>query len=84
MIGQKGIPAVGGGVETHVDNLANKLVKLGYEVAAYTRYNYTDKKLKEYKGVKLISLPSLKSKNLDAISHTFLACLDFIFKGRKG
>ncbi len=80
IVGQKGIPAVGGGVETHVDNLATKLVELGHEVHAYTRYNYTDKKLKEYKGVKLISLPSVKSKNLDAISHTFLACLDFVFK----
>ena len=25
LIGQKGIPAVGGGVENHVDNLARKL-----------------------------------------------------------
>ncbi|MFA5644340.1 MAG: glycosyltransferase family 4 protein [Patescibacteria group bacterium] len=80
IIGQKGIPAVGGGVETHVDNLAVKLAKLGYEVFAYTRHNYSDRKIKEYQGVKLISLPSIKTKNLDAISHTFLACLDFVFR----
>lgn len=80
IIGQKGIPAVGGGVETHVDNLAVKLTERGHEVFVYTRYNYSDKRVKKYKGVNLISLPSIPTKNLDAISHTFLACLDFIFR----
>ncbi|HNV12575.1 MAG TPA: glycosyltransferase family 4 protein [bacterium] len=80
IIGQKGIPATSGGVENHVENLAIELVKKGHGVFAYTRHNYSDKNVKEYKGIKLIPLPSLNSKNLDAISHTFLACLDFIFK----
>ncbi|PKM91371.1 glycosyl transferase family 1 [Candidatus Falkowbacteria bacterium HGW-Falkowbacteria-1] len=79
-IGQKGIPASGGGVENHVENLALNLVKSGHEVFAYTRYNYSDKNVKEYKNIQLIPLPSIPGKNLDAISHTFLACLDFIFK----
>jgi glycosyltransferase involved in cell wall biosynthesis len=83
ILGQKGIPALGGGVETHVDNLATRLSKLGHSVFAYTRNSYSDKNIKEYKGVKLISLPSVNTKSLDAISHTFLACLDFIFKRRK-
>lgn len=80
-IGQKGIPTIhGGGVERHVENLAVSLVKLGHEAIVYTRHSYTDKSLKEFKGVKLINLPSIPSKNLDAISHTFLACLNVIFK----
>ncbi len=83
ILGQKGIPARGGGVETHVHNLATKLSKLGHSVFAYTRNSYSDKNIKEYKGVRLISLPSVNTKSLDAISHTFLACLDFIFKRRK-
>ena len=76
IIGQKGIPAVSGGVETHVEELSIKLAKRGHEVYVYTRPNYTDKNLKEYKGVNLISLPSIPTKHLDAISHTFFACLD--------
>lgn len=75
MIGQKGIPAVYGGVERHVEELAKNLVKSGHEVFVYTRRNYTDKNLKEFEGVKLISLPNIKTKHLDAISHTFMACL---------
>lgn len=80
IIGQKGLPAVSGGVENHVTNLAIKLAKAGHDVFAYTRRNYTSKNWTEFMGVKLISLPSIGTKNLDAISHTFLACLDFIIK----
>lgn len=81
LIGQKGIPVThGGGVEKHVENLAVRLVELGHEVIVYTRHSYTDKRLKEYKGVKLVGLPSVPTKNLDAISHTFLAAIDVIFR----
>ncbi|MDD3711035.1 MAG: glycosyltransferase family 4 protein [Patescibacteria group bacterium] len=82
IIGQKGIPAMGGGVETHVQNLSLKLTEKGHDVFVYTRHSYSDKKLKKYQKVNLISLPSIKTKSLDAISHTFLACLDLIFKRR--
>ncbi len=83
IIGQKGIPAVSGGVETHVEELAKRLVKRGNEVLVYTRPNYTDKNLREHEGVKLVSLPSVASKNLDAIVHTFLSALHVIFVERK-
>lgn len=83
IIGQKGIPAISGGVENHVENLAVKLVEKGHEVFAYTRRNYSNKNIKNYRGINLISLPSINTKNLDAISHTFLACLDFVFKRKK-
>ena len=74
-IGQKGIPAKQGGIERHVEELSTRLVGLGFDVTAYSRPNYTDKNLTEYRGVKLISLPSIKTKNLDAISHTFNATI---------
>ena len=76
IIGQKGIPSISGGVEKHVEDLSVRLVQAGHEVLAYTRPNYTNKNLKEHKGVQLISLPSFATKRLDAITHTFRACLD--------
>jgi glycosyltransferase involved in cell wall biosynthesis len=79
-IGQKGIPVKAGGVEKHVNDLAVKLVEKGHDVSVYTRPSYTDSSLKEYRGVKLISIPSIPTKHLDAISHTFFACLDIIFR----
>lgn len=76
LVGQKGIPAKFGGVEKHVEDLSERLVKDGHEVFVYTRSNYTDKNLKKYRGVNLISLPTIATKHLDAISHTLRACFD--------
>ncbi|KKR22095.1 MAG: Glycosyltransferase [Candidatus Moranbacteria bacterium GW2011_GWA2_39_41] len=78
-IGQKGIPMRSGGVENRVEELSVRLAKK-HEVFVYVRNNYTDKNLHEYKGVKLIHLPSISTKNLDAISHTFLATMHALFQ----
>ena len=81
MVGQKGIPAVYGGVERHVEELSARLAEGGFDVTVFCRPWYGNKsevkneKLKIYKGIKLVYLPSLKTKHLDAISHTFLATI---------
>jgi len=72
MIGQKGIPATYGGVERHVQELSVRLVERGHEVIVYTRPHYSATSLREYRGVRLVSLPSVRSKHLDAISHVAL------------
>jgi len=79
-IGQKGIPAIYGGVERHVENLATRLVKEGNEVFVYARKHYTPEDLTEYQGVKIIHLPTINTKHLDAIIHTLLATLDVLRK----
>ena len=79
-IGQKGIPAKSGGVEKHVEALATNLAKHGQEVFVYTRPHYTDRKLTEYQGVKLISRPSCPTKHLDAFTHTLVSVLDVLFR----
>lgn len=80
-IGQKGIPAKQGGVEKHVQELSTRLVAAGFDVTVYSRYHYTKNKAKTYKGVNVINLPSLNTKHLDAISHSFLATIHAIFSG---
>ena len=75
-IGQKGIPAKFGGVEKHVEDLSRRLAAAGHEVIVYTRPNYTDPQLGIWQGVKLISLPSIGTKHLDAITHTIRAILN--------
>jgi len=79
-IGQKGMPTLAGGIEKHVENIAILMAKAGHEVFVYTRPYYTDKNLKEYEGVHLISLPTIASKNLDAIVHSFLATIHVLFQ----
>ncbi len=78
-IGQKGIPAISGGVEKHVEKLAVELARKGHEVTCYVRSHYTPKALTEYQGVKLIHLPSIHTKHLDAITHTLFASVHSLF-----
>ena len=78
-IGQKGIPAVSGGVEKHVENIAVRLAALGHEVTVYVRDTYTDPRLTEYMGVRLVHTPALHTKHLEAITHSLTATLHAIF-----
>ena len=80
MIGQKGIPCLFGGVERHVEELSAGLVKAGHEVLVYAKSYYTPKDMKEYKGVKIIHLPTIRNKHLDAIFHTFLSSIHVLFQ----
>jgi len=79
-IGQKGIPATFGGVESHVDRLSRRQVQRGHSVSVYVRNWYTPKSLKEYEGVRLVHVPTLKTKHLDAAVHTFLCTLHCLFQ----
>lgn len=79
-IGQKGIPANGGGVERYVEDLAVRLA-FNDEVVVYTRSHYTLKNLTEYRGVKLVSLPTIKTKYSDTLIHSFLAVVHAMFNG---
>lgn len=79
MIGQKGVPNIFGGVETHVTELATRLVRLDNTVIAYARFWYTARGTKMFNGIRVIRLPSIKTKMLDAISHTFLSTMHACF-----
>jgi glycosyltransferase involved in cell wall biosynthesis len=78
-IGQKGIPAIAGGVEKHVEKLSTRLVAEGHEVTVYVRSHYTPATLETFQGVKLVHVPSIHTKHLDAISHTLFATLHALF-----
>lgn len=76
MIGSKGIPAVIGGVERHVEELSACLAARGFAVTAYARPWYTQRapwSERTHRGVRVVTLPSIPLKHLDAISHTLLA-----------
>ncbi|OGL64788.1 hypothetical protein A2753_00070 [Candidatus Uhrbacteria bacterium RIFCSPHIGHO2_01_FULL_47_11] len=75
MIGQKGIPCTGGGVERHVEELSRHLITAGYDVVVYTRPYYTSPRKTTFHGVSLVSLPSIRTKHLDAISHALIATM---------
>ena len=75
MLGTKGIPATWGGIERHVEEVAVRLAAKGHDVTVYCRPYYTTTDEKLYKGVHLKKLPTIPSKSLDAIVHTFIATM---------
>lgn len=81
-IGQKGIFGTsGGGVESHVEDLACYLAKEGHQVIVYVRPYYCRFKFSKtriHKGVILIKLPTIKTKHFDAITHTLFASFDVL------
>ncbi len=80
MIGQKGMPAIYGGVETHVESLATNLVKQGHEVLVYTRKWYSPMRPRKINGVKVIYTPTIHTKHLDAIIHTFTSTIHAVLE----
>jgi glycosyltransferase involved in cell wall biosynthesis len=73
ILGTRGIPANYGGFETFAEELSKRLVARGHEVTVYCRSHHVDAGLKEFNGVKLVVLPTIKHKYLDTVVHTLLS-----------
>ena len=88
MIGHKRIPSREGGVEVVVEELSTRLIQQGHQVDVYNRKgkNVQDKnadkqnkKLKNYKGVNIITIPTINKKGLDALIYSFFASIRAVF-----
>ena len=81
MIGQRGVPATFGGIERHVEEIGARLAARGHEVTVFCRTNYVAERLSEYRGMRLVHLPTVSSKHLDAIVHSSLATASAVGRG---
>ncbi|MDP3985696.1 MAG: glycosyltransferase family 4 protein [bacterium] len=82
MLGLKSIPVseVGGGVERHVEELSERLVRRGHTVYVYVRsHELPPRAPRTWRGVRLIALPTIRRKHMETIVHTFLASLHVLF-----
>lgn len=75
MVGGRGIPASYGGVEMALEAVSTRLAQRGHEVVVYCRPHYVDSRITEYQGVRLVSLPSLNTKHLEAATHSAIAAV---------
>jgi len=75
IIGTRGVPANYGGFETFAEELGARLAARGHDVTVYGRRGFIDPQLGEYRGMRLMVLPALRSKHLETVSHTLLAAL---------
>jgi len=72
VLGTRGFPNVQGGVEVHCENLYPLLVREGCEVVVMGRAPYVGIKTYLFRGVRVVPLPAIQNKFLEAFLHTFL------------
>jgi glycosyltransferase involved in cell wall biosynthesis len=78
--GIRGIPASYSGFETFVEELSKRLVNNNFKVCVYNRSTHYKNKLSTFNGAKLIYLPTIPTKHLDTIIHTFISLVHAAFK----
>lgn len=78
-MGSRGIPARYSGFEQFYEQLSVRLAARGHDVTVYNRSHFIKDVGREYKGVRIVSLPSIPTKHLDTITHTFLSTLHTLF-----
>ena len=77
MVGTRGLPALAGGAEHVVEELARELTSLGHEVIVYSRKNYVAGESAPTFARRIIT-PGFGGKHLDAFTHTATAMLDLL------
>ena len=80
LLGTRGIPASYSGFETCVEQLGQRLVERGHDVTVYCRSHHITYPGSEYKGMRLVKLPTIANKYFDTIIHSFLSSLHALFQ----
>jgi glycosyltransferase involved in cell wall biosynthesis len=73
IIGSRGVPAMEGGVERHVEELGARLAARGHEVTVFCRNNYVRERPDTYRGMHLRYVPTAPTKHLDFIAHSAIS-----------
>ncbi|MEO1622094.1 MAG: glycosyltransferase family 4 protein [Cyanobacteria bacterium J06632_3] len=76
VIGSKGLPPHQGGIEHHCAEIYPRMVGAGHSVDLYARSSYNDQgRVQSYQGVKVITVPSIKLRGVDALACSGIATL---------
>jgi glycosyltransferase involved in cell wall biosynthesis len=80
LFGARGIPHTYSGTETFFGELAPRLAARGHDVIVYCRRSLFREQPRIYRGVHLIYLPSIETKNLSTPTHTLACAFDVLFR----
>ncbi len=80
-LGTRGIPSCYSGFETFVEQLSVRLVQRGHDVTVYNRIPFNRYRGKEFKGVRVVHLPTIPTKATDTIFHTWVSALHALGRG---
>ena len=73
LVGTRGVPARYSGFETCAEQLGARLVERGHHVRVYCRAHHSPYPDRLYRGIRRITLPTLRHKYLDTIVHAALS-----------
>ena len=73
-IGGRGVISKYSGIETYYEEVGARLAAMGHEVTAYCRTYFTPP-VGEHNGIRVVRLPTQRSKHLETFVHTFLSTL---------
>lgn len=79
-IGARGLPHTYGGYEAVFLEMAPRLVARGHEVIVYNHKKLFRERPPFYRGVRLIYLPAIETKNLGTPTHTLMCAFDVLFR----
>lgn len=83
MMGTRGVPARYGGFETAVEEIGRRLVEMGHIVTVYCRKPDGESVPSEYLGMRLVTLPALRLKSFETLSHTGFSALRSLVSKRE-
>jgi glycosyltransferase involved in cell wall biosynthesis len=82
LLGTRGVPAAYSGFETAVENLGVRLAARGHDVTVYCRPHMVEGRYTVYRGMRLVYLPTVRSKHLDTFVHSFVSTLHMAVAAR--
>jgi glycosyltransferase involved in cell wall biosynthesis len=77
-IGGRGVVSKYSGIEAYYEEVGKCLVELGYDVTVYCRTYFTPTR-KTYNGMRLVRLPTIRSKHFETPVHTLLSTIHAAF-----
>jgi glycosyltransferase involved in cell wall biosynthesis len=73
-IGGRGVISKYSGIEAYYEEVGKRLAGMGHEVTAYCRTYFTPP-VREHNGMRVMRLPTIRSKHMETLLHTFLSTL---------
>ncbi|MFK8181730.1 MAG: glycosyltransferase family 4 protein [Phormidesmis sp.] len=85
VIGSKGLPPHQGGIEHHCAEIYPRMVAAGHHVDLYARSSYNQGIARQtaYKGVNVITVPSIQVRGIDALACSGLSAAIATLKSRR-
>ena len=81
IIGSRGYPYIYSGYETFVKELVERLVNKDVSITVYCHRNLFSERPTSINGIKLIYVPTIESKSLSQLIHSFLSTIHACFTG---